>query len=180
MKTILIYGAPGVGKLTVAQELSKITGYKILHNHLINDLVSIAREFGTPEFWKIAHKYRIELMNESAINKKSGIILTFVYAKNTDDPMLKKIVTQARKHGGEMIFVHLVCDKGELFKRVKSPSRKMFKKIKTQKKVTEIMKKHDLFGDVPYEPNFVIDNTKISPAKTARLIKNTFNLQNNS
>ena len=172
MKTILLYGAPGVGKLTVAKELSKITGYKVLHNHLINDLVSTACDFGTPEFWKIAHKYRLELMDQSALNKKSGIILTFVYAKKSDDPMLKKIVIQAKKHNGEIIFVHLVCDKKELLKRLKDPSRKLYKKIKTHKKFNEVLNKHDVFGDVPHEPNIVIDNTKLSPSKTAKLIKN--------
>jgi len=176
MKTIMFYGAPGVGKLTVAKELSKITGFKVLHNHLINDLVEIACEFGTPEFSKIAHKYRLELMNQAAINNKSGIILTFVYAKKTDGSYLQKIIQQARKYDGEMIFIHLICDKNELLKRVKNPSRKLFKKIKTHKKLNEVMKKHNIFDDVPYQPNFVIDNTKLSPSKTAKLIKRIANL----
>lgn len=171
MKTVLIYGAPGVGKLTVAKKLSKITGFKILHNHLINDLVAVASEFGTPSFWKIAHKYRLELMDQAAINKRNGIILTFVYAKKTDDPYLKKIVQQARKHNGKIIFIHLVCDKSELLKRVKNPSRKLFRKIKTHKKLNGIIKKHNIFDDVPHQPNFVVNNTKLSPARTAKQIK---------
>ena len=32
MKLVFIYGLPGVGKLTVAKELSIITGYKLFHN----------------------------------------------------------------------------------------------------------------------------------------------------
>ena len=32
------------------------------------------------------------------------------------------------------------------------------------------MKRRDIFSDVPYKPNFVIDNTKISPRKAAKLI----------
>ena len=39
MKTIFIYGAPAAGKLTVANELAKRTGFSVLHNHLINDLI---------------------------------------------------------------------------------------------------------------------------------------------
>lgn len=45
MKLIFIYGQPAVGKLTVAKELEKITGYKILHNHLFVDLVRSVFEF---------------------------------------------------------------------------------------------------------------------------------------
>ena len=33
MKTVYIYGAPGAGKLTVGKELSRLTGFSLLHNH---------------------------------------------------------------------------------------------------------------------------------------------------
>jgi tRNA uridine 5-carbamoylmethylation protein Kti12 len=32
MKLIFLYGPPAVGKLTVAQELVTLTGYKLFHN----------------------------------------------------------------------------------------------------------------------------------------------------
>lgn len=176
MKTILLYGAPGTGKLTVAQELTRITGFSLLHNHLINDLVSVACDFGNPEFFKIAHKYRLDIMEKAAINKKKGIILTWVYAKKHDDRALREIMEQAQKYDGEIFFVHLSCDSDELLKRVKDPSRKKFKKIKTHKVLNEVMKRHDLLSDVPYQPNLVINNTKISPKQTAEIIKKNFNL----
>jgi RNase adaptor protein for sRNA GlmZ degradation len=110
-------------------------------------------------------------MEEATKNKKRGIILTFVYAKKEDDPTLKKIVGQAKKHNGKILFVHLICDHKELLKRVKSPSRKMFRKIKTHSKIKKIMKLHDLLSDVSYKPNLVIDNTKISPSTVAKTIK---------
>jgi shikimate kinase len=172
MKTIVLYGAPATGKLTVAKELAKITGFELLHNHLINDLVHIAADFGTPEFWKIAHKYRLEIMEQAALSKRKGIILTFVYAKKTDDVYLKKIIKQAKKHSGEIFFVHLICEHKELFRRLKNPSRKSFRKLKDAKKLKEIIKKHEIFSDVPFKPNLRIDNTKISPQKVAKTIKN--------
>ena len=39
MNLVFIYGPPAVGKLTVAKELSLITGYPLFHNHLTRDLV---------------------------------------------------------------------------------------------------------------------------------------------
>jgi hypothetical protein len=39
-----------------------------------------------------------------------------------------------------------------------------------------IMKRRDIFSDVPYEPNFVIDNTKISARKAAKLIQEHYRL----
>jgi shikimate kinase len=176
MKTIFIYGAPAAGKLTVANELAKITGFSVLHNHLINDLIQSVEEIGTPEFWTIAREYRLDLMERAAKAKRKGIILTWIYGKPNDDAALKKIVLQARKHNGKILFVHLVPDHEELFRRVKGPSRKAFRKVKTAKMLRVIMNRRDIFSDVPYTPNFVIDNTKVSPHKTAKLIQEHYRL----
>jgi shikimate kinase len=176
MKTIFIYGAPAAGKLTVANELAKLTGFSVLHNHLINDLVRSVEEFGTPEFWAIAREYRLDLMERAAMAKRKGIILTWVYGKPNDDASLKNIVLQARKHNGKILFVHLAPEHEELFKRIKEPSRKAFRKVKTMKTLRIIMKRSDIFSDVSYKPNFVIDNTKISPRKTAKLIQEHYRL----
>ncbi len=176
MKTILLYGTPGVGKLTVAKELSKITGFSILHNHLINDLVVTALKFGTPEFWDVVHKYRLDIMERAAKAKQKGTILTWFYVKPTDDPTLREIVRQAKKHNGKIFFVHLICDHKELLKRVKNPSRKAFRKVKTHKVLRDIIKRHDVLSDVPHKPNFVIDNTIISSTGAAKLIKRRYRL----
>ena len=39
MKFILIFGPQAVGKMTVGQELAKITNLKLFHNHMTIDLV---------------------------------------------------------------------------------------------------------------------------------------------
>jgi shikimate kinase len=33
MNFIVIFGPPAVGKMTVGQELARLTGYKLFHNH---------------------------------------------------------------------------------------------------------------------------------------------------
>lgn len=38
MEFVLLYGPPAIGKLTIAKELQKLKGYKLLHNHLVVDL----------------------------------------------------------------------------------------------------------------------------------------------
>ena len=176
MKTIFLYGAPGVGKLTVANELAKVAGFSVLHNHLLNDLVESVLDWGTAEFWDTVRTYRLDLMERAAKAKRKGIILTWVYGKPFDDVALGKIVRQARKHNGKILFVHLVCDQKELFKRIKHPSRKAFGKVKSSKTLREIMQRRDIFSDVPHKPNFVIDNSKISPRKAALLIQKHYSL----
>ena len=40
MKFVLITGPQAVGKMTVGQEISKITGLKLLHNHMTIEVVT--------------------------------------------------------------------------------------------------------------------------------------------
>lgn len=47
MKVVLLYGPPAAGKLTVAEELEKLTGFKLFHNHLTVNPVHALSEFGS-------------------------------------------------------------------------------------------------------------------------------------
>lgn len=48
---IILYGPPGVGKLTVANELIKATSdFKLFHVHMLADLVSSLFATGKREF----------------------------------------------------------------------------------------------------------------------------------
>ena len=40
MKSVHVFGPQAVGKMTVGQELAKITDLKLFHNHMTIDLVS--------------------------------------------------------------------------------------------------------------------------------------------
>ena len=37
MKLVVLHGPPAVGKLTVARELARLTGWRLFHNHLVVD-----------------------------------------------------------------------------------------------------------------------------------------------
>src|SRR5207249_6103945 len=51
MRLVFIYGPPASGKLTVATELAKLTGFKLFHNHVSIQFVQSIFEFGTKTFW---------------------------------------------------------------------------------------------------------------------------------
>ncbi|MBR9704553.1 AAA family ATPase [Candidatus Pacearchaeota archaeon] len=177
MKVIFIYGPPAVGKLTVAKELSKLTGYELFHNHLINDLVSVCCDFENNEegFWKIANKIKREILT-IAIKNKRNLILTNCYARGFDDKHIKKLFNLISKDNGKVKFIQLYCDKKELFKRVKSESRKHYRKLKDVKKLKEVVSKWDFFQPVLYKPNLSIDNTNISAKRVAMMIKKHYRL----
>jgi len=39
MRAIVLYGLPGVGKLSIARGLAQLRGYRVFHNHLVFDAV---------------------------------------------------------------------------------------------------------------------------------------------
>ena len=98
MKLIVIYGPPAVGKLTVAKELAKITGYRVLHNHLVIDMVESVFSRDSPMFWKLIDSYRIDLIGKAAANDEKGIILTSVNIKGKDDNFIKDILKTMENH----------------------------------------------------------------------------------
>lgn len=50
---ILIIGPQAVGKMTVGQELSRITGYKLLHNHMTIEMVRLIFDYDRKSYRKI-------------------------------------------------------------------------------------------------------------------------------
>lgn len=175
MKLICIYGPPATGKLTVSKELAKITGYKIFHNQLTVDLVMSLFKRGTKEFDKYVEKYRFELL-EAAAKSKVNCIFTFVYAKDSDDWFIKKMIKIIERNKGKVCFVNLYCHKDTLRKRVKEDSRKMHRKINDVKTLNQVLKEHELFHPVPHRKSLVIDNTNISPKNVAKMIKRHYKL----
>jgi hypothetical protein len=171
MKHIILYGPPAAGKLTVATELGKLTGFGVLHNHLSNNLVREVFPYGHPEFARLVLQIRTQLFEAAAKARIDGVISTLVYARSTVDD---KILTQWRrivaKQGGETCFVRLHCEERTLFKRVGSSSRLEMKKILNAKQLKAWLKQWDLFAPVAKVASLEIDTDSIKPAAAARLI----------
>jgi tRNA uridine 5-carbamoylmethylation protein Kti12 len=172
MKLVILYGPPSVGKLTVAKQLAKITGFKIFHNQLTVDLVLELLPSNDKEFWKISSQIRRILLKRAAeSNKVKGIIFTYCYAEKEDDKSVKKLMKTLKPYNTKFHFVNLITNKEILYKRVKEESRKAHKKIRTIKGLKSCLNKYELFKPIPFVESLTIDNTKLSAKKSAELIK---------
>ena len=79
MNLIFVHGMPGVGKLTVARELSRLTGYKLFHNHLTLDLVESVFEFGTQAFVELRESIWLSVFEKAIDSGLPGLIFTFAF-----------------------------------------------------------------------------------------------------
>jgi hypothetical protein len=70
MTFVVIFGPSAVGKMMVGQELARLTGYKLFHNHVTIDLVTEYFEFGTPPFSRLVREFRTRIVEEAAASGK--------------------------------------------------------------------------------------------------------------
>lgn len=172
MKLIFLYGPPATGKLTVAKEIAKLNDFKILHNHLFNDLVETILPYGNQDFFDLVYKLRSDLVRAAVKKNISGIITTYCYAHPEDDDELKTNLDMMQKLGVEIIYIFLTADKAQLIKRVEEESRRQFGKLKDAQKLSKVLDKHDFFTAIPFVKSLKIDNTKLSAPKVAKKIIN--------
>ncbi len=176
MNLVFIYGAPAVGKLTVATELAKKTDYKVFHNHLTVDLVRSIFPFGTKESSELSKRFRIEMFEAAVKANINGVIFTYVYAKDIDDEAVKEIKSHVENAGGNVLFVLLKSNNEELIKRVTSESRKKYTKIQKVNELEDVLSKYELALPIQDTESLIIDNTNFSPEEVSFQIIKHFKL----
>jgi len=125
---------------------------------------------------KLIEMIRVETVAEAA-HEDINLIYTFCYAKDSDDAHVAKITETVESNGGEICFVLLTCERGELERRVLTESRKQFGKANNLEILNEILDKYDLTSPVPERASLQIDNTNLSPAAAARSIIKHYKLE---
>jgi len=176
MKLLFIYGPPAAGKLTVANEVAKRTGFKVFHNHVSIDAVLPIFEFGTKSFGRLVEMIRVETVAEAA-REKVDLIFTFCYAKGLDEEHVEKVERAAKENGAEVLYVLLTCSPGELMRRIVLEDRKKFKKATSVEMMEMFLEKYDLSSPVPFVDTLTIDNTELSAADVADQIIVHFGLK---
>lgn len=176
MKLLIIYGAPAAGKLTIATEVARQTGFKLFHNHVSIDCVKPVFEFGSKPFLRMIETIRYATIAEAA-RESVDLIHTFVYASGEDDEHFAKLIASAEDHGGEVHLVLLKCDAEELKTRIGNDSRVRIGKLTDPDAVDRSLTKYDLRSTYPGRDSLVIDTTAATIEDAAAKIIGHFGLR---
>ena len=176
MKLIFIHGAPAVGKLSVARELHKLTGFRLFHNHLTVDLVSSVFPFGSEPFVLLREQVWLAVFSEAAKNDIS-VIFTFNPENTVRERFIDDTVRVVESTGGQVRFVELTCSQSELEGRIENPSRKEFGKLGSIEQY-RALKEAGAFSFRELPTGLSLDTTHSSPSDTAALIEKYFSTAN--
>jgi len=183
MNLIVLIGSGAVGKMTVGQELMKITDYRLFHNHhMIEPVIEIFGRFDG----EIINTLRNDIFEAFLKTDYSGMIFTFMWAfdEQSDWDYLKSVTDRFEATGGTVYYVELVADQAVRLERNKTENRLRNKASKrnielSQERVLREDSRYRLVsreGEIPF-PNYMkIDNTHLAPEIVARMIKERFHL----
>jgi len=153
LKLIFIYGLPATGKLTVAQELARITGLRLFHNHLAVDLLLPVFEFGSPSF--------------ACHSRLPGLIFTFNPEATVRQSFIDDTLRTIGAGGGEVIFVELTCPIAEMKQRMDSASRLRFRKLTSVPLFEELLAAGSFDTPRMPPPRLSIDTSLCTPTQAA-------------
>jgi len=168
MKLIFLHGLPGVGKLTVARELSKATGFPVFHNHLTVDLVASLFPFGSDPFIILREQIWLAAFAEAA-RKSVSLIFTFSPERTVRERFIQDAINVIGDAGGQAIFVELTCAEEELEIRIEDASRKKFGKLSSVEKY-RALQEAGVFQFPKLPCGISLDTTDQSPVENAKQI----------
>ncbi len=186
---VIILGPHAVGKMTVGQELAKITGLRLFHNHMS---IELARKLFAPnekdEFKSLIHAIRQKVFELFATRDLHGLIFTYMCAFDQQEELdyLTGLIELFESNGAKCCVIELCADFNVRLVRNKSENRLLHKESKrdldwSEAEMRATSKKYRLNSyegeELPFDNYLKIDNTNLSPNEVAKMIKAHFAIE---
>lgn len=181
MKLLFLIGNSAVGKMTVGQALTEISGFRLFHNHMT--IEPVLEVFGSCNA-KVVNRLRDVVFEEFAATDQYGLIFTYMWDFDSPEDWnyiehIKQFFDPART---EFYYVELVASQQVRLARNITENRLRHKPSKrdiqrSNRRVLEDDEKHRCVsrkGELS-DPNYLrIDNTNLTPKAAAEQIKAYF------
>ena len=183
MKLVFIIGSAAVGKMTVGQELMKITNLRLFHNHMA--IEPVLKIFGYFDGTVIAN-IRETIFKAFAASDNEGMIFTYMWAfdHQEDWDYIEHVKEIFRPYGTEFYYVELIAPQDVRLVRNATENRILNKPSKADVESSNVrlinadthyrLVSHE--GEIPFDNYLRIDNTDLSAEEAAKLIKEHFSL----
>ena len=177
---IFIIGAPASGKMTIGQELSRLTASTLFYNHQAIDFALEIYQDYTEEMWEFVRGMTFSFLGASARNQRSVILTDVIDFSNQYQLMyLKQIQDLLDNFHQEILFVELETSLEERLRRNRTENRLKHKPLKRYIEVSEreiLETAETLQLNSQHQPNELhhylkINNTNLSAEEVAKQIQ---------
>ena len=181
---LFIIGAPASGKMTIGQELSRLTDATLLYNHQAIDFALEIYQDYTEEMWEFVRGITFSFLGVSARNQRSVILTDVIDFSNQYQLMyLKQIQNLLDDYHQDILFVELETSLEERIRRNRTENRLKHKPLKRYIEVSEreiLETAETLQLNSQHQPNELhhylkINNTNLSAEEAAKQIQNKMN-----
>ncbi len=167
---VYLYGPPTVGKLTIAERLSTITGWALFHNHLSVNAVRPIFSFGSKPFTEVVQRLRLDVFR-TAMAEGMNLIFTNNSAWGGSDgrsrfaAFAEAARVAAETGGGRAQFVRLTAPPVVLEDRLANQSRQQLDKLTDLSRLRELLSTLD--DSALYVDDLSIDTSRHSADQAA-------------
>ena len=177
---LFIIGAPASGKMTIGQELSRLTDSTLFYNHQAIDFALEIYQDYTEEMWEFVRGITFSFLETSARYHRSVILTGVTDFSNQYHLMyLKDIQDLLNEYHQEILFVELETSLEERLRRNRTENRLKYKPLKryfevSEREILETDKTNQLNSQK--QPSGLhhylkIDNTNLSAEEVAKQIQ---------
>jgi len=170
VKLVILHGAPGVGKLTVARELHKLTGFPVFHNHLTVDMLAAVFDFHSQAFIELREEFWLRVITRAVAERLPGLIFTFVFEPTVLPGFYDRLKAGVEPLGATLYPFELRCELEENARRIVQEDRSRYLKMTSIDFLRSSVRRGDYDPQHELPGNVVIDTTTLPAAETARLI----------
>ncbi len=168
MELYVLYGLPGVGKLTVARELSRLRPeYKLFHIHMLADMLEPLFGFGSQGFVELRDRIWPMVIERAIADGLPGLIATIVFERSVPETMVPNVRDRVVEAGGAVRFVQLVCEKAEHERRLASFERTRHRKLTSVELFNDILAAGQFTTPADLGDILTLDTTRLSGAQAA-------------